>query len=92
MTTLQLNLSFLILKCCTDASACDSEDSYDCKNDGTECIAQSKLCDGHRDCGNGEDEFDASCSNISSVFLISLFFMILLILMKLNIIIYCFCI
>lgn len=91
MTTLQLNLSFVILKCCTGASGCDPEDSYDCKKDGTECIALSKHCDGHRDCGNGEDELDASCSNISSVFLISLFFMILLIIIKLNIIIYYFC-
>lgn len=48
----------------TDSSDCGS--GFDCLKDGTQCIPVIKLCDGHKDCPKGEDEFDPSCTSNST--------------------------
>ena len=45
-----------------DLAQCDEENEMDCFDDGTECVPFSQLCDGQRQCSNGEDENPETCA------------------------------
>jgi len=39
-----------------EESDCDTKDHYDCGGDDNECVSKLFVCDGHKDCRNGDDE------------------------------------
>ena len=47
------------------------EGSYDCHQDGKKCLPFAVVCNGKNDCGNNEDETDASCAGEFTISVLS---------------------